>query len=260
MKTSHGYKEDVKESILAAALRDTEDYTGRALQSSAIAVMEVLLAAHRGYEKQVRKHVIKMHQNFPGLTFKELKRKVDAAVDYEEFKNVWGHKDKTKFATLKAMSDCILPWLGTRDTVQDDYAVMSEWAMSANLEGMNNDAIGRLKNVGIATFQYLRMTFGVDTAKPDQRVKDVLQRDFGWKVSQERAILIVERIAQILGKRTLFVDQVFVKYGSGHYTSEAKSVHTAEKEIVRRLKALDKLSVNEIADVTGWPLNEVQAA
>lgn len=38
---------------------------------------------------------------------------------------------------------------------------------------MDNDPVGKLQNVGVATFQHLRMTFGKDTMKPDQCVKEI---------------------------------------------------------------------------------------
>jgi len=55
-----------------------------------------------------------------------------------------------------------------------DRDVLRSWAASSRLEGWRDDPIGRVKGVGITTFQYLRMMGGVDTAMPDKIVRRVI--------------------------------------------------------------------------------------
>lgn len=63
------------------------------------------------------------------------------------------------------------------------------------------------------------MNFGADTVKPDQRVKEVLEREFRLgSLRPESAILAVEKIASMSGISALLVDQIFVKFGSSHYS------------------------------------------
>ncbi|QNB06078.1 hypothetical protein G5S34_04345 [Herbaspirillum frisingense] len=223
MPSSHGKREGVEESIIAAARRSAEEYSTNPRKSPAISIMDVILAANRGYERQVRRHVEAMRGKFPSLTLKALQKKANEAKDYLAFQDVWGHKDEKKFTLLKDMLDCIVPWLGKKDSVENDYAVMSKWAQDTSLSNFDSDEIGQLGNVGVATFQHLRMTFGINAIKPDQRVKEVLEYEFGWKVSSDRAIVVVEKIAEVLDESPLLVDQVFVKYGSGHYPKASKS-------------------------------------
>jgi hypothetical protein len=80
--------------------------------------------------------------------------------------------------------------------------------------------------------------------KPDRRVKDVLKREFNLRLSDDKSILIVERMAEIEGVTPLLIDQIFVKYGSGHYRVHSEAVRSA---------------VEEIANVTGWSLSDIES-
>ena len=56
----------------------------------------------------------------------------------------------------------------------DDRAALRSWAQKANVDEWWADPIGRVKGVGLVTFQYLRMMGGVDTVMPDKIVKRVI--------------------------------------------------------------------------------------
>jgi hypothetical protein len=57
---------------------------------------------------------------------------------------------------------------------KDDRLALKSWARNASLEKWREDPIGRIKGVGLITFQYLRMMGGVDTVMPDKIVKRVI--------------------------------------------------------------------------------------
>lgn len=56
----------------------------------------------------------------------------------------------------------------------DDRAALINWAKRADLRGWETNPIGRIKGVGLNTYQYLRMMGGVDTVMPDKIVKRVV--------------------------------------------------------------------------------------
>ncbi len=61
---------------------------------------------------------------------------------------------------------------------KDDLIILQDWATNAipeNEENEENDPVRELQGVGLATFQYLRMIAGVDTAKPDIQVTRFLE-------------------------------------------------------------------------------------
>jgi len=97
------------------------------------------------------------------------------------------------------------------------YDVINRWANNAQLESRKQDCLGCVPNVGIATFQKLRIVFGVDTVKPDQRVIEILHREFGIRLTPKRAIHAVDKIARITQLKTIAVDQIFFKYEYWYY-------------------------------------------
>ena len=213
---SHGYEKYVGKRIVEAAEEQMTELQD-SQKNAAIAVMGVVLGANRDWQRQVAKHLVRMRADeaIKNITFRQLLDKLQAT-NYKDFKSIWGHSDEKKFDTLKSLVEQILIF-GAVHPELNDVALMKEWAGTAKLENRTNDLLGRLKNVGIATFQHLRMTFGVDTVKPDQRVKEVLKNEFGIRPSPEKAIFAVEEIARITGNRVYVIDQIFVKYGSGRY-------------------------------------------
>jgi len=57
----------------------------------------------------------------------------------------------------------------------DDIDAIHKWATNVNLCSYQNDPIAKgLRGIGISAIQYLRMQAGVDTVKPEIRVKKVL--------------------------------------------------------------------------------------
>lgn len=217
--SAHGYKEGQAQTVLSASEESAQRYDTKSKNSPAVAIMSVVLAANRNYNRAVGKHVEGLWKNYGDLTLKGLSRLIENNDSAEKFRNIWGHNDEKKFQVLKDILALFLPELKDIDTPQNDFNVLAQWAENASLLN-DDDPVLKIRNVGIATFQHLRMTFGVDTVKPDQRVKEVLEREFGLKLSDKKSILALERIASVAGSTNLLIDQIFVKYGSGHYYSQ----------------------------------------
>lgn len=213
---SQGYEKYAGKRIVDAAEKQMDELR-ESKKNAAIAVMGVVLGANRDWQRQVAKHLERMRndESIKSITFKQLFDKLQTE-DYVAFKDTWGHSDEKKYKTLKSLVQKILI-LSIDHPTLDDLELMKKWAVNAELENRTDDILGALPNVGIATFQHLRMTFGVDTVKPDQRVKEVLNNEFGIKLSDEKSINAVGEIARITGNKVYVIDQIFVKYGSGYY-------------------------------------------
>ena len=89
-----------------------------------------------------------------------------AKADMDELRKVWRNRRSWKIAKE------IASYLST--VSEDDKTALRTWAKSAKLEDWRDDPIGRIKGVGLVTFQYLRMMGGVDTVMPDKIVKRVI--------------------------------------------------------------------------------------
>ena len=88
-----------------------------------------------------------------------------AKVDINELRKIWKNK------RLGIMAKDVASYLST---MGNDKVALRTWARNASLESWREDAIGRIKGVGIVTFQYLRMMGGIDTVMPDKIVKRVI--------------------------------------------------------------------------------------
>jgi hypothetical protein len=185
--SSHGYNDHKGKSIGEASKISISDYTSKAIKRPAVALIDVVLAANRNYNKAVEPKIKHILNNSDIATFKQLDEFMTKN-SKETFFNFWGHQDNKKYNILRSILDAIKVLKGkknTNDNIKDDYDLMNKWAIKANIEERKDDPIGRIENIGIATFQHLRMVFGANTVKPDQRVIEVLEREFElMRVSQ----------------------------------------------------------------------------
>jgi hypothetical protein len=89
-----------------------------------------------------------------------------AEADINGLREVWRNKRSWSIAKN------IASYLSTLS--EDDKTALRTWAGNAKLENWREDPVGRIKGVGLVTFQYLRMMGGVDTVMPDKIVKKVI--------------------------------------------------------------------------------------
>jgi hypothetical protein len=89
-----------------------------------------------------------------------------AEADINELRSVW--KNKRSWVIAKNIAS----YLTTLS--EDDKVALRTWARNTKLENWREDPIGKIKGVGLITFQYLRMMGGIDTVMPDKIVKRVI--------------------------------------------------------------------------------------
>ena len=88
-----------------------------------------------------------------------------AEADLDELRKVW--KNKRSWTMAKDTASYL-------STIGDEKSALRAWASSTSLEKWRENSIGRIKGVGLITYQYLRMMGGVDTVMPDKIVKKVI--------------------------------------------------------------------------------------
>jgi hypothetical protein len=84
----------------------------------------------------------------------------------DELREVW--RNERSWSVAKKIAAYLLKMS------ENDKVALRTWASSTSLEDWMEDPIGRIKGVGIITFQYLRMMGGIDTVMPDKIVKRVI--------------------------------------------------------------------------------------
>jgi hypothetical protein len=89
-----------------------------------------------------------------------------ADADVNELRTVW--RNMRSWIVAKEVAS----YLST--VAEDDKTALRTWAKNTKLEDWREDPIGRIKGVGLITFQYLRMMGGIDTVMPDKIVKRVI--------------------------------------------------------------------------------------
>lgn len=97
-----------------------------------------------------------------------------AKFDYKKAFYIWKNKRSWKVIKEIARYLCSLK----KEKNMDDRSALRQWAENSDFKNFKNDPIGKIKGVGIVTFQYLRMMGGVDTVMPDKIVKRVLNKIF----------------------------------------------------------------------------------
>ena len=224
----------------------------------AIIFLRVVLAANQNYNKHVGHNIKRIENDYPNLkTLNDLEALL-IQKSKEEFFKFWGHKDQKKYNTLVELL-AKSKELKLHYGISDDFSLMKKWSENVSIENIESDPLYKIKNVAIATIQHLRMDFGIDTVKPDQRVMEVLLREFGFKkVNQLSSIAIVEEIAKITGIKIRELDLIFVNYGSGYYDNQNyRAEITIREEIATNLLKMP-LDIAAIADATGLTISVVE--
>ncbi|MEM2088966.1 MAG: hypothetical protein QXF52_09925, partial [Thermoproteota archaeon] len=83
-----------------------------------------------------------------------------AEADMRRLRRVW--RNRRSWVVAKRVAS----YLSTLS--RDDKAAFRTWAGNTSLEKWREDPVGRIRGVGLVTFQYLRMMGGVDTVMPDK--------------------------------------------------------------------------------------------
>jgi len=252
-KDSHFYGQ-YKDLKIIDAVNNWEENQNPKENHPAIIFLRVVLAANRKYNTHVKPNIDRIIIENPSLTtIKSLKTLIESK-SREEFYEFWGHKNLKKYNTLVNLIEAT-EQIRLKYNIQDDFKLMHKWAENIDIYDYESDIVGRIKNIAIATLQHLRMDFGINTIKPDQRVIEVLKREFEFKkVNQIRAIKLVEEMANISEISVRKLDLVLVNYGSGYYDNRKYSSQLKVKEeIANKLLNLG-VNISVIFEATGIDL------
>ncbi len=133
------------------------------------------------------------------LTFEDLIASGDS-----ELKTIW--KNQRSWDMAKAAASYLVNLKKERKLTDKDALIF--WAKHASLENWMADPIGKIRGVGINTYQYLRMMGGVNTVMPDKIVKRVIgeilvKANMTMPAHDIEFILLVEQIAPEVGYKAI---------------------------------------------------------
>lgn len=244
-KTSHLYDRFPGKTIGEAVKVFSCSYDDEAKKKPGLVLLSVILAAHRNYTKQVEP-IIKALRKKNFDSFQDLKK---ILVDMDTFGDFIGAREHEKYTILVEMMKRI-DKMKSDTGVSKDYDILHNWAANADYTDHKRDIIGQIKGIGIATFQHLRMNFGINTVKPDQRVAEVLNREFNF-ISNNLVDYIeaVEYISMISELKVIEIDQIFVNYGSGYYTDKSDELEAQSREYRKIISINTEDSSTESTDI-----------
>jgi hypothetical protein len=128
-------------------------------------------------------------------TLDDLERVLDRAPDTREGNQaaaqyLWGNNHWTRIQWLRGFAQFL-----RRENLTSQEE-LREWAMACDFDA---DFKGRVKHLGIAACQWLRMRLGVDTVKPDVHTHRFVERAIGRRLSDPGLVQAVEEAAKQLG-------------------------------------------------------------
>lgn len=156
------------------------------------------------YFKNVVPKVIEFEKKFVEnghvQRFEELK-----SLSINKAKDIWANKRSWNVAKSVASYFAEL----AKSENLNDREALRQWAAMSQLENWEDDAIGKIKGVGINTYQYLRMMGGIDTAMPDKVVRKVIKQILKESATEMptdsdiELVRTIERIALISGYKPI---------------------------------------------------------
>lgn len=90
----------------------------------------------------------------------------------DQMQSIW--RNKRSWQVAKSVASYLDSLAAAKSL--DDRGALRCWAASSCLENWKENPVGKIKGVGIITFQYLRMMGGIDTAMPDKIVRRVIKQ------------------------------------------------------------------------------------
>jgi hypothetical protein len=127
-------------------------------------------------------------------------------IDIMELKKIW--RNERSLHTGREITAYLVKLKGDMN-LSNDRETLRVWARGADLDNWMRNPIGRIRGVGINTFQYLRMMGGIDTVMPDKIVKRVithLLKEAGEEIrfsNDIEFVKVVHGIASKIGYRPI---------------------------------------------------------
>jgi len=180
----------------------TDDFIPRPL--APLNVLDCVLSLNRQYETFCRPRVQRFADAHPRVrTLSDLLSVIERYRTPLEFSiNELNYRDARRAETLVGVTEHLL-------TAQRGYAGATEarrlrqWAKQV---GPEDSYIVGVPGFGLAGFQYMRMLFGAETAKPDVHIRRFASRAVGRTVSDIEALTLLESASRSLGRRVSNVD------------------------------------------------------
>lgn len=197
-------------------------------KTPAEALINTVLAIRQRWTETVEPRLDSFRRNYTQVrTIYDLKELIESMSEYDFCGQVFDMKIKEtpnrRYVMLKGMILAFIRYQKEKG-FDSDCEAMKDWAENCDLHNLEDDLIGRLHNVGLATVQNLRICLGIKTLKPDVHIKNSLK-----EIGLGNDVEMCELISELTGCSLLELDQIFWHWDKNRSQRNEISVEEFEK-------------------------------
>lgn len=180
------------------------------VKNAAVALINTVLAMRQRWRETANPRVEEFKRNYSHIkTLQDLKVFMEAMSERKFCEKVLGLKVKVQekpFWRYKMLKELVIAFMKYQkeNGFDDDWEGIQDWAKKVDINELEKDTIGKIKNVGLATVQNLRLLCGIDTVKPDVHVKEALKR-----IGLGNDVDVVGLASELTGYTCRELDQIF---------------------------------------------------
>jgi hypothetical protein len=165
-------------------------------RAPAVRVIDCVLSLNRQYDTFVVPRLEAFEGRFPAVeTVRQLHALINNYRSPAVFANdALSYNDPSRALTLRAVVEYLLRTaLGGHGSELDQLKAWAEQAHPQEYLTL------QIRGFGLAGFQYLRMLFGANTAKPDVHISRYVAGAIGRSVADVQALLLLEEASHLVG-------------------------------------------------------------
>ena len=182
--------------------------------------VDLVLSINRKYYDFVVPRVKHFQDTYQDVrTLKEILNLINH-IGTENFASVWNYNHLQRVLLLENVVSYLNQLhekLSKNNYTDNEIEVLRKWAKEVSLK---DNEFMRIKGIGVATAQYLRILLGVDTVKPDVHIKSSLNEVYNKKFSDAQAIETIEAVSHILKVNVRSVDKFVWKLRASNSGNE----------------------------------------
>ncbi|MBM3331799.1 hypothetical protein FJY68_08115 [candidate division WOR-3 bacterium] len=187
-------------------------------ETAVLCCLDAVLSIHRNYRRFVVPRVVRFRSEHPDMRLLGDMLSLYDRLGPREFAHVVTQSRDTRRAELLHSVCARLRDIASGcPTIEEEKKAIRDWMTRAGAIGYLTFGV---KGIGLATFQYLRMLFGVSTVKPDVHIKRFVGVSLGRPIRDLDAIGLIEAVASRIGTEPTSLDHALWKRLSDPSQSE----------------------------------------
>jgi hypothetical protein len=185
-------------------------------ETAALCCIDAVLSINRRYRAFVVPRLAQFRDNFRNVrTLADLRSLLDENDAEEVALKVMHYRDIARVFLLRRLVERLQEIVLEAGSGADESIALGKWARSVRVEDCKNFGV---RGIGLATFQYIRMLFGADTAKPDVHLVRFVSRSLGRPARPLEVIRMIEMLAKRKSLSVTTVDHTIWQTESGAVT------------------------------------------